>query len=93
MTARSAQNRVVELDLLKSMKHMRKENFAAKKDLQALYSHKLDKLKDCMLEEKRNSEIAIKEKLKFAQHSTNLQRQRADNFRVVADEFAGIAHT
>jgi len=45
---------------------LRKENYATKKDLQALYRHKLEKLKGTLLEEKKKSENEIKEKLKFA---------------------------
>ena len=35
--------------MLKSIKDMRKQNFENKKDLKAIYQHKLDKLRDNLL--------------------------------------------
>lgn len=40
----------LEKDLLRSLNGMRKENFEAKRDLKALYDHKIDKLRDDLLE-------------------------------------------
>ena len=54
-----------EKDVLRSLRVMRKDNFEAKKNLKSLYNHKIDKLKEEMLEDRLNNEKMIKEKLKF----------------------------
>lgn len=56
------------------MKSMRREHFTAKQDLKALYNVKLEKLKYQLQEERRQGENAIKAKLKFAKHATDVQR-------------------
>ena len=40
----------LEKDLLRSLNGMRRENFEAKRDLKALYDHKIDKLRDDLIE-------------------------------------------
>lgn len=62
MTARSTPNKFqLEKDLLRSLKGFRKENFEAKRELKALYDHKLDRLRNNLGEEKRQSENLFKE--------------------------------
>ena len=72
---------------------MRRENFNAKRDLKALYCHKLDKLKATMLEERQKSENAIKDQLKFQKHAAEVHKRRADTYRQTADELAMLATT
>lgn len=44
---------------------MRRENFTTKRELKALYDHKLEKLRDRMLQERIDHEKVIKDRLKF----------------------------
>lgn len=54
-----------EKELIRSLKGMRRENSTTKRELKALYDHKLEKLRDRMLQERIDNEKLIKDRLKF----------------------------
>lgn len=66
ISARSTENAFhLEKELIRSLKGMRRENFTTKRELKALYDHKLEKLRDRMLQERIDHEKVIKDRLKF----------------------------
>ena len=75
----------LEQELFKSLRNMQRDNLAAKKDLKALYDHKISKIKDELTQEMKQSEAALREQLKFQKHSAGIHKRRADNYKTTAD--------